>query len=608
MKLTRLELSGFKSFADTVELVLEDGITAIVGPNGCGKSNISDAVRWVLGEQRPRVLRGTRMDELIFQGSVHRRAINVVDVSMYFDNSESVLDVPYSEVVVTRRLSRNGQSDYLLNQSPVRLRDLQDLLRGTGLGANAGVVIEARMIDRLLSDRPEERRSLFEEAAGIGIYRDRRATTERRLERTAEDLQRLEDLISEVQTQVRSLARQRGKTERYDRFRKERFDAFMTLIQRDLESFDLRKRELDRRREELDRKIPTADETLSRREREREAKIQARAGAMARHADLERRASDARLELERLEGDLKLLTERMEHASERRSRATEERAHAEARAAQALRELDAAQAELAQAAAARESVQMELDLKASDEGAVKERYREQRERVRDLEAKLQRHAEEHRSLAGERAAIERELEQLTIRLASQEQAREEARRELESSEAALAAARQRLSQAGADEKAQAVELERTREAVAAAREAESQARHDHRALQETMAQRRAREEALRQLERQRDGLAPAARRLLEERHSLGGEGILGPLSDYLDLPPDQAATAERLLADWLHAVLVGDMDTVEVVRRWHQAAKPGPLALLPVDPGPRQRPKARHLPISVAATDPAQPW
>jgi chromosome segregation protein len=214
MKLTRLELSGFKSFADTVSLTFEQGVTAIVGPNGCGKSNVSDAVRWVLGEQSARLLRGGKMEDVIFQGSTGRRPVNVTEVSLFLDNTDGDLPIAYREVVVTRRLSRSGQSDYLLNGSPVRLRDIQDLLRGTGLGSDAGVVIEAKMIDLLLSDRAEERRSLFEEAAGIGLYRDRKHSTERRLEETATDLQRVEDLIAKVQSQIRSLARQRGKAER----------------------------------------------------------------------------------------------------------------------------------------------------------------------------------------------------------------------------------------------------------------------------------------------------------------------------------------------------------------------------------------------------------
>src|SRR5712691_4291642 len=192
MRLESVVLHGFKSFAHRTTLKVLPGITAIVGPNGCGKSNFSDAVRWVLGEQSPRLLRGGKMEDVIFQGSTGRRPVNVAEVSLVFDNTDGTLPIAFQEVVVTRRLSRSGQSDYLLNRSPVRLRDIQDLLRGTGLGADAGVVMEARMIEALLSEKAEERRALFEEAAGIGLYRDRSKSTERRLEETAADLARLE--------------------------------------------------------------------------------------------------------------------------------------------------------------------------------------------------------------------------------------------------------------------------------------------------------------------------------------------------------------------------------------------------------------------------------
>jgi len=158
VRLTKLEIHGFKSFADHTEMVFEPGVTAIVGPNGCGKSNVSDAVRWVLGEQRARALRGAKMEEVIFQGSSARRAVNLAEVSLHFENDDGALDIPFREVVITRRLSRSGESDYFLNGAACRLRDIHDMVRGTGLGADSGVVIEARMIDALLSDRPDDRR------------------------------------------------------------------------------------------------------------------------------------------------------------------------------------------------------------------------------------------------------------------------------------------------------------------------------------------------------------------------------------------------------------------------------------------------------------------
>src|SRR5919107_2093454 len=234
MRLTKLEIHGFKSFADQTQLVFEPGATMIVGPNGCGKSNVSDAVRWVLGEQRARVMRGGSMQDIIFQGSSARKPVNVAEVSLHFDNVDGTLPVPFKEVVITRRLSRSGDSEYFLNRAPCRLRDVQDLVRGTGLGADSGVVIESRMIDALLSDRPDERRELFEEAAGVGLYRDRKRSTERRLEETAVDLGRLDDLIAEVQTQVRSLARQRRRAEKNVEIMTRRFTVDIALASREM--------------------------------------------------------------------------------------------------------------------------------------------------------------------------------------------------------------------------------------------------------------------------------------------------------------------------------------------------------------------------------------
>ena len=191
MKLRSLKVHGFKSFADATTVEFHDGITAIVGPNGCGKSNISDAIRWVLGEQRPSAIRGAKMEEAIFLGSVNRRPVSRGSVTMVVSNEDKSLPIPFEEVEIGRTVYRDGGSDYKLNRSTVRLRDIHDLCRDTGLGANAYSVIENRMIDAILSDRAEERRSLFEEAAGISKYKDRRKGALRRLEHAQIDLQRL---------------------------------------------------------------------------------------------------------------------------------------------------------------------------------------------------------------------------------------------------------------------------------------------------------------------------------------------------------------------------------------------------------------------------------
>src|SRR5258707_1914993 len=251
-------------------MIFDRGVTAIVGPNGCGKSNVSDAVRWVLGEQRARLMRGAKMDEVIFQGSSARRPVNVAEVSLHFSNDEGILPVAFREVVITRRLSRSGDSDYFLNRAPCRLRDISDLLRGTGLGSGTGVVIESRMIDALLSDRADDRRELFEEAAGVGLYRDRRRTTERRLEETTVDLQRLDDLVNEVQSQVRSLSRQRKRAERYAELMARRFTVEIGLARREMQAWTDELKRLDERVTALRESVPRLEEAVATAEQARD--------------------------------------------------------------------------------------------------------------------------------------------------------------------------------------------------------------------------------------------------------------------------------------------------------------------------------------------------
>ena len=173
MYFKQIELHGFKSFADRTPINLEPGITAIVGPNGCGKSNILDALRWALGEQSPKALRGSHMQDVIFNGSEHRPATGMAEVSLVFDNSDGRLPLDFSEVQVTRRIYRSGESEYLINQSQCRLRDVQELFMDTGIGTNAYSLIGQGKIDLVLSSKPDDRRYLFEEAAGIIKYKSR---------------------------------------------------------------------------------------------------------------------------------------------------------------------------------------------------------------------------------------------------------------------------------------------------------------------------------------------------------------------------------------------------------------------------------------------------
>src|SRR5579872_2166922 len=216
MYLSKLELIGFKSFANRTLLKFDSGMTSIVGPNGCGKTNVVDAIRWALGEQKAGTLRSDVMENVIFNGSRTRKPLGMSEVSLTIENTKGILPTEYSEVTITRRLFRSGESEYLLNKAQCRLKDIVELFMDTGMGANAYSVIELKMIETILSDRTEERRKLFEEAAGVTKYKARRKEALRRLEQVANDLARVDDIIKEVTKNVASLERQAEKAARYN--------------------------------------------------------------------------------------------------------------------------------------------------------------------------------------------------------------------------------------------------------------------------------------------------------------------------------------------------------------------------------------------------------
>ncbi|MCK4248311.1 MAG: chromosome segregation protein SMC [Candidatus Omnitrophica bacterium] len=225
MYFKKLELFGFKSFADKTTLNFEPGVTAIVGPNGCGKSNIADAIRWVLGEQSARLLRGSHMEDIIFNGTSQRQALSMSEVSLTLSGCSPVLPSEYDEVTVTRRIFRSGESQYFLNKTQVRLKDISELFMGTGVGTRAYSMIEQGKIDLILSSKPEDRRFIFEEAAGITKYKSKKKETLRKLEQTEANLIRVNDIVKEVKRQINSIDRQARKAHRY----KERFDQLKDL-------------------------------------------------------------------------------------------------------------------------------------------------------------------------------------------------------------------------------------------------------------------------------------------------------------------------------------------------------------------------------------------
>jgi chromosome segregation protein len=316
MHLSKLQLLGFKSFPEKTNLVFKRGMTSIVGPNGCGKTNLLDAIRWVLGESRMSVLRGSRLEEIIFAGTKEFKPLGMAEVSLTFDNHDQTVQSGYNEINITRRLFRSGDSEFLINRTPCRLKDITDMFLDTGLGPSAYSVIEQSMVDVLLSDKTEDRRFLFEEAAGITKYKQRKRQAIRKLDATEADLLRLQDVLAEVGSQVSSLRRQVSKAERHRSLLEDIKRTGVSLSSaewRRLEESELRlSRDLDDARSKT--------ESLSANEKQLELE---RENISLTRAEKEQSLRDVQSELERavgkchnLENELSVLKEKVRSSRE----------------------------------------------------------------------------------------------------------------------------------------------------------------------------------------------------------------------------------------------------------------------------------------------------
>jgi len=288
--LSKLEILGFKSFAQKVTLAFDAGISAIVGPNGCGKTNIVDAIRWVLGEQRYSALRSERMEDVIFSGTKGRKPLGMAEVSLVIENTKGVLPSEYSQVTVGRRVYRSGESEYLLNKVPCRLKDILELFMDTGMGADAYSVIELKMVETILSDKTDERRRLFEEAAGVTRYKHQRKAAYRKLENVQTDLLRVHDIVAEVQKAVNSLERQARKARQYNQVQERLRAVEIDLMEREYAQLNGRITPLEEKLSGLVRAKGGMDADLARED-----------GELDRHrdrlSDADRRLANAQEEL-----------------------------------------------------------------------------------------------------------------------------------------------------------------------------------------------------------------------------------------------------------------------------------------------------------------------
>ena len=556
MYLKSLVLKGFKSFADRSALALEPGITAVVGPNGSGKSNISDAVLWVLGERNAKNLRGQAMEDVIFAGSSARKPVGIAEVDLVLDNSDGTLPVDFAEVAITRRMYRSGESEYLINGVVARRMDVLDILHDTGLGTGTHSIISQGSLDSILQSKPEDRRALIEEAAGVLKHKQRKAKSERKLEHMDQHLARVKDVAAEVERQLGPLERKAKRARAYQGLSAELSELTLALAVDDLRVLQRawdeavgRERALD---EELAQKKAAIAEAEARAEelQERIRRESADAGELAK---THRRASSA---VERFDGATLLL-----HEKRRAAQAREAELRVALEAGKARRA--AAEAERAQAAA--------------QVGEV----RAERERA---DADVARLAEEHASLTERHRALDREAAALTEARRSAERAQEQARRELATTQESLASGLAHVKLIEGHGKELELQLERSQADAAALAEAAAAAGAALEALAEREAAARgavsaaftareaartaleeARDEAsllaseikgLEEVERASAAAGPARAWLLDHADELSC--ALAPLSHVLRAEAGSEALVERLLGGDVAALLVDE--------------------------------------------------
>jgi chromosome segregation protein len=587
VRIKSLSLHGFKSFADRTKLEFHEGITAVVGPNGCGKSNISDALRWVLGEQRPTVIRGSRMDEAIFGGTEQRRPIHRAEVTLELANEDGALPVPYSEVLVGRTVYRGGESEYSLNASPCRLRDIQDLCRDTGLGANAYAVIEGRMIDAILSDRAEERRALFEEAAAIGRYKDRRRVAMRRLEQAEGDLQRLEDVLVEVQSKVRSLAQQRGRAQRQVKLRERLLQLEVAVADARLRETAERLAEAERELERLQHTQPSEQAELQTAETEAETLRIEQAEAERARARLARRLDEIRRTLEQRERERLIAQERGAAARARLEGLAQESGDVERRVEALGASVTDVRAEVDRSRDAHaRRVAEETALVSAVEAleANRDEARHDADRAREALEAVRR---EHDRFDSEFQTAADRAEEHAAELNRRRVALQELEGEESDLEATIAAAAERGRES-------AVLAEKLRQEEAEAQDALEAAHARALTLRDRVAKlegdlsaARARASSLSSLLASGAHLPSVVSDLMSDPGQV--QGVVTVLSECIEAPTEVARAVESHLGPYLHGVIVKDWAAVQRVKAWLDRKSAGEgVLLLPLDPGPSE--------------------
>ncbi len=560
MHLQSLELFGFKSFADKTILNFHEGVTSIVGPNGCGKSNVLDAIKWVLGEQSAKSLRGGEMADVIFNGTDSRKPVGLAEVSLTFSDCGGELGVDWHDVRVTRRIYRDGNSEYLLNKTVCRLRDIQNLFADTGVARSAYSMMEQGKIDMLLSSRPEDRRAVFEEAAGITRYKGQKREALRKLEATEANLLRIGDVIKEVKRQIGSLQRQAGKARRYQALHA-----------------DLRVLDTHHSRKQLDALESELRSCRSEIARSSSAEDESRAGIEAAEAAIaeQRRALDQidfqiaemRGEVQRWQSEIATHQHRIEFNRQRSeefreliSRAQDEIAAAETRLAEQaerMREADSSIEKSRTTLGTREGELKQLTAALSDIRSKRETLEREAKELQIATAKLEsRIATLNEELTGaiaRRDATITRIDGLAAQIQQTSEARTRVEQQIAAARSAIVTEQQQIAELLLHSQTAEKELGQKREHLVESDKKLAE-------LDRTIAEKKSRLEVLRQLNLEGRGLSEGSQAVLTDVDSRYRESVVGALVSQLDVEPKFIPAIEAALGRHLHAIILNNAD------------------------------------------------
>jgi chromosome segregation protein len=580
MHLQSLELFGFKSFADKTVFNFHEGVTAIVGPNGCGKSNLLDAIRWVLGEQSAKSLRGGEMADVIFNGTDSRKPLGFGEVSLTFTDCATELGVDWHDVRVTRRVYRDGNSEYFINKTPCRLRDIQSLFADTGAARAAYSMMEQGKIDMILSSRPEDRRAVFEEAAGITKYKTQKREALRKLEATEANLLRIGDVIKEVKRQIGSLQRQAGKARRYQALHA---DLRVLDTHHSRKQLDVLEHNLGSCRAEI-AKFCDSEQTTRAGIDAGESEIAEERLALDK---IDAQVTEARAEVQLLRSEIATHRSRIEFNRQRAQELKEliERARKEIDAAEAkrreqstqIRDTDTALEKSKHLVQQRETELAKLTETLSQSRSQRVRFAAEGQELQVALAKVQSQIsateEEQSGIVARREATAAHVERLETEIRESTRALQKMADEIAAAVAAAGSGEQQLAELAAEARQAENDLHHRQETLAGAEK-------NLTAFERAMAEKKSRLDVLRQFNQEGRGLTEGSQAVLGAMNDRFRDSIVGPLVSQLDVDPKFITAIEAALGRNLNAVVLRSADAAHDIIARLTRKKLGKAALL----------------------------